>query len=275
MPTRKIITIDEELCDGCGDCVTTCAEGALRLVNGKAKLASDVFCDGFGDCIGECHTGALKIEEREADDFDFEATRQHVAGLGGAEAVRRLEDAAVEHEKKHAKPAGLPMAGMPMPTGGGCPGQRPQFRPDGGARRPEPTGAGGPKQAIPSELQQWPIQLHLVQPGAPFFRDREMVILNTCGAVASADVHWRFIRGRSVVVACPKLDDTTPYAHKLGAILREPSIPKATVVRMEVPCCGGLTSIASEAKTLSGRGDLVVEEVTIGTNGDILRTEAV
>jgi hypothetical protein len=242
-------------------------------VDGKARLASDVFCDGFGDCIGECHTGALRIEEREAVDFDLEATRQHVARLGGADAVRRLEDAAVVHEERQAKPAGLPVLGVP--SGGGCPGSRQQFRPESGKRRPEPSEAGGPRQAIPSELRQWPVQLHLVQPGAPFFRDREMVILNTCGAVASADVHWRFLRGRSVVVACPKLDDTTPYAPKLGAILREPSIPRATVVRMEVPCCGGLTSLAREAKALCGRGDLVVEEVIVGTNGDVLRTETV
>jgi len=270
MAQRKIVTIDEKLCNGCGDCVTTCAEGALELVDGKARLVADVFCDGFGDCIGECPTGALTIEDRDTVEFDFEATRQHVAKLGGAEAVRRLEDAAVVHEAKEARSPGLPV--IELTSGGGCPGSRPQFRPEPAERQLRPSGAGGPQQAIPSELQQWPVQLHLVQPGASFFRDREMVILSTCGPVASADVHWRFLRGRSVVVACPKLDDTTPYAPKLAAILREPSIPRATVVRMEVPCCGGLTTLAREAKALSGRSDLIVEEVTIGANGDILHT---
>ena len=268
MAHRKIITIDEELCNGCGDCVTTCAEGALKLVDGKARLVSDVFCDGFGDCMGECPTGALTIEEREAVEFDFDVTRGHVATLGGAEAVRRLEEAAKVHEAKEQKSPGLPM--IELTSGGGCPGSRQQFRDEPAERHLKPSGAGGPQQAIPSELQQWPVQLHLVQPGATFFRNREMVILSTCAPVASADIHWRFLRGRSVVVACPKLDDTTAYASKLAAILQEPSIPKATVVRMEVPCCGGLTSLANEAKALSGRSDLVVEEVTLGTNGSIL-----
>jgi hypothetical protein len=133
----------------------------------------------------------------------------------------------------------------------------------------EPVAGGGPKQAIPSELRQWPVQLHLVQPGMPFFRDRELVVMSTCGPIASADVHWRFMRGRSVVVACPKLDDTGPYAQKLGAILAESSIPKVSVVRMEVPCCGGLTEITRKAAALSGRDDLEVEEVTLGVNGDL------
>ena len=197
MALRKIVRIDEALCDGCGNCVTACSEGALV------------------------------IDERDAPEFDMEATRAHVARLGGAEAVTRLEAAAAEHE------------------------------------------AHGPAQAIPSELRQWPVQLHLVQPGAPFFRGKELVLLNSCGAVASADVHWRFLRGRSVAIGCPKLDDTSSYAAKLAAILRDPTIPRVTVVRMEVPCCGGLTQLARQAATMSGRNDLVVDEVTIGIGGDV------
>jgi Pyruvate/2-oxoacid:ferredoxin oxidoreductase delta subunit len=267
MGTRKIVSVDEALCDGCGNCIVACAEGALQLVDGKARLVKDLYCDGFGDCIGECPTGALVIEEREAVEFDFEATRAHVERTGGADAVRRLEEAAVEHERKEqgAVPL-LNIAGHQ--AGGGCPGSRTSVF-DKSASAAEPVDAGGPKQAIPSDLRQWPVQLHLVQPGAPFCRDRELVVMSTCGPIASADVHWRFLRGRSVVVACPKLDDTRPYAQKLGAILAEPSIPKVQVVRMEVPCCGGLTSIAREAADLSGRSDLAVEEVTLGVNGDL------
>ncbi len=303
MGRRKIIRINEDLCDGCGECVVACAEGALRIVDGKAKLVNERFCDGFGDCIGDCPTGALVVEEREADAFDFEATRAHVEREGGTEAVRRLEMAAVAHEghahgAAHAPVRGLPFgpphgpsrhrpnapspvsvhgrAGLRMAapgSSGGCPGTRMQFRP--AREEARPVDGSGPKQAIPSELRQWPVQIHLVQPGAPFFENRELVIMNTCGPIASADVHWRFLRGRSVVVGCPKLDDTRPYAGKLAAILHDPSIPKATVVRMEVPCCGGLTEIAREARSLSGREDLVLEEVTIGVNGDILGAEAV
>lgn len=228
MATRKIIVIHEELCDGCGECITACAEGALRIVNGKAKVVNDRFCDGFGDCIRGCPTGALVIESREAPEFDYDATRAHVERLGGADAVRRLEEAAAIHEERER--AALP---------------------------------------APSELRQWPVQIHLVQPGAPFFRDRELVIMNTCGPLASAEVHARFLRGRSVVVGCPKLDDTGPYAGKLAAIFRESATPKAIVVRMEVPCCGGLTTIAREAKALSGRTDLVLEEVTLTLDGQV------
>jgi NAD-dependent dihydropyrimidine dehydrogenase PreA subunit len=263
MAKRKIITINEDLCNGCGDCVTACSEGALRIINGKAKLVNERFCDGFGDCIGKCPTGALKIEEKDVPDFDFEATREHVAGQGGVEAVRKLEMAAKAHELKQKIGPAM------MHHGGGCPGSAMRFNPQAAAARP-PVVKGGPRQAIPSELNQWPIQIHLVRPDAPFFKNRELVVLSTCAPIASADMHWRFIRGRSVVVGCPKLDRTEGYVEKLAAILSEPSIPKVIIVRMEVPCCGGLTMIVHEAVVRSGREDLEVQEVTVGLNGDIL-----
>lgn len=272
MERRKIIRIDEDLCDGCGECIVACAEGALRLVDGKARLVKETFCDGFGDCVGECPTGALVVEEREAAPFDYEATREHVAKTAGAEGLERFAAAAAEHELD--KPAGLPLLGnppIPGPGAGGCPGSRVRF--ERSEARPVPVHGGGPAQAIPSELRQWPVQLHLVQPGMPIFKDREMVVLNPCGPVASADVHWRFLRGRSVVIACPKLDDTRPYAQKLAAILSDTSIPKVTVVRMEVPCCGGLTEITRQAVETSGRRDLPLDVVTLSVTGDLQRQE--
>ena len=229
MATRTIIRIDEALCNGCAACVTACAEGALAIVDGKAKLVKEQFCDGFGDCLGPCPTGALTIEQRDADGYDPAATRRHVGQSGGDEAVRRFDQAAAAHEQG----------------------------------------------VHPSDLQQWPVQLHLVAPGAPFFRNRELAVLSTCAPIASADAHRRWIRGRSVVVGCPKLDKTEGYAAKLADILREPTIPKVVIVRMEVPCCGGLTRIVAEAVRLSGRTDLAVEEVTVGVGGDVLRTEPV
>ena len=271
MAKRKIIEINEDLCNGCGECITACAEGALQLVDGKAKLVKADFCDGFGDCIGECPTGALKIVERDAPDYDETATREHVAQTGGAEALQAFDAAAARHAQAHA-----PRPAPSMPThagGGGCPGTRMRMRAEttGAARPPAaPVSPGGlPPQVNPSELRQWPVQLHLVQPGAPFFAGKELVIMNTCGPLASADVHWRFLRGRAVVVACPKLDRTDPYAAKLGAILRDPSIPKAIVVRMEVPCCGGLSMIATQAVQESGRTDLELEEVILGLEGEV------
>ena len=271
MAKRKIIEINEDLCNGCGECITACAEGALQMVDGKAKLMKADFCDGFGDCIGECPTGALKIVERDAPDYDETATREHVAQTGGAEALQAFDAAAARHAQAHA-----PRPAPSMPThagGGGCPGTRMRMRAEtAGAARPPaaPVSAGGlPPQVNPSELRQWPVQLHLVQPGAPFFAGKELVIMNTCGPLASADVHWRFLRGRAVVVACPKLDRTDPYAAKLGAILSDPSIPKVIVVRMEVPCCGGLSMIATQAVQQSGRTNLELEEVTLGLEGEV------
>lgn len=274
MATRKIITIDEDKCNGCGNCITGCAEGALQLVNGKAKLVKEQFCDGFGDCIGTCPTGALQIVERDADEFDVEATRQNLLLNQGIEAVRRMDAANAAHDRGE-HPAAPPPPAPRMAAhahGGGCPGTRMRMAaPDAKPSVPTPA-AGLPGQIMPSALEQWPVQLHLVQPGAPFFQHKEMAILSTCSPIASADVHWRFMKGRSVIVACPKLDRTEPYAAKLGEIFKDPTIPKAIIVRMEVPCCGGLTHIVQEARQRSGRQDLVVEEVTVGLDGTVLGT---
>lgn len=263
---RKIIKIDEELCNGCGNCVTACAEGALKIVDGKARLVKEQFCDGFGDCIGDCPTGALKIVEAEADDFDEQAVKTHLLNTQGKEAVRRMEEAARFHaEKEKAKS---------QPPSGGCPGTRMRFKAasDGAGEKAASSGSSG--HVMKSDLNQWPVQIHLVQPGAPFFKNKEIAVLSTCSPIASADVHWRFIRGRGVVVGCPKLDDTEGYAEKLGAILSDISIPKVIVVRMEVPCCGGLSVIVRRAVELSGRNDLKAEEVTVSLDGDVISTKA-
>jgi ferredoxin len=261
MAKRKIVTVDEELCNGCGNCVTACAEGALQIVNGKAKLVKEQFCDGFGDCIGDCPTGALVIEVRESEEFDEEATKKHLKATQGKEAVARMEAAAERH-------AGA--AGTEPPMHSGCPGSHMRMNmKKGKSKAATPTG-DLPRKVNESELNQWPIQIHLVQPGAPFFKHRELVVLSTCAPIASADAQWRFIRGRAVAVGCPKLDRTEPYAQKLGEILKEPSIPGVIVVRMEVPCCGGLTAIVKEAVELSGRTDLEFEEVVVGLNGEVL-----
>ncbi len=231
---RKVIEINEEKCNGCGACVTGCAEGALAIINGKAKLVSEVFCDGLGACIGECPTGALKIIEREAPEFDEVAVQKHV-------------------QKK-------------TPPAGGCPGLQIRFGEKKTGVATVPVASG---QVIPSELNQWPTQLHLVPIEAPFFKNRELVVLSTCSPSASPDVNWRFIRGRAIAIACPKLDRTEGYVEKLAAILASNGIPKVIVVRMEVPCCGGLTMMVKEAVRRSGRNDLVVEEAVIGLDGEL------
>ncbi len=264
---RKIIEIDEALCNGCGDCIVGCAEGALQLVDGKAKMVKEDFCDGFGDCVGTCPTGALQIVEREAAAFDEEATIEHVRSTQGEEAVQRMLDAAVQHEAKEKA------AAAPKPAGGGCPGM--QIRTGQKSERPKAKVSTSEvsEQVIKSDLDQWPIQLHLVPPTAPFFEGKELVVLSTCSPVASPDVHWRYVRGRSLVVACPKLDKTEGYVEKLSSIMAQNNIPKVIVVRMEVPCCGGLSMITQQAHAMSGRSDLVVEEVTIGLDGELRGTK--
>lgn len=268
--TRDIIEIHEELCDGCGDCVVGCSEGAIQIVNGKARLVREDFCDGFGDCVAVCHSGALKVIRREAPAFDEEETRAHLLRTQGPDAVRRYEEAQQRHEEAQHRHEGMPAASASTThaqAGGGCPGsaQR-ELKRD--LHIPVMESTGHPV-LLPSELGQWPVQLHLVQPGAPFFRGKEMVVLSTCGPIASSEVHQRYLRGRSVVVACPKLDNTAPYAQKLGAIFQDTSIPKVIVVIMEVPCCRGLSVIVEQALAMSGRIDLVVEEHVLSLEGAV------
>ncbi|MFC1555845.1 ATP-binding protein [candidate division KSB1 bacterium] len=259
---RKIIKIDESLCDGCGECIVGCSEGALVLIDGKAKLVKENFCDGFGDCVGTCPTDALTIEEREADEFDLEATLKHVKQTQGEEAAKKMVASYQVHMQKEQHPHS---------HSGSCPGSAMRdMSKTAENRQPVPSDNGSGQIVNSPEMRQWPVQIHLVPPTAPFFKNRELVVMNTCGPIASADVQWRYIRGRSVVVGCPKLDDTRPYAQKLGAILSEQTIPKVIVVRMEVPCCGGLSQIAAEAVSLSGRNDIVFQEDVIKIDGSIL-----
>jgi len=265
---RKIIEIDDALCNGCGECIVGCAEGALQLVDGKARLVKEDFCDGFGDCVGTCPTGALKIIEREAAVFDEAATIEHVRSMGGEEAVQRMLDAAQEHDAREK-------AVSSGPAEGGCPGLKLRFGSKPATEKPKAENTAGSGQVIRSDLDQWPIQLHLVPPTAPFFEGKELVVLSTCSPVASPDVHWRYVRGRSLVVACPKLDRTEGYIEKLSAIMANNNIPKVIVVRMEVPCCGGLTAITLQAHALSGRDDLAIEEATIGLDGELCKTERI
>lgn len=255
---RKIIRIEEHLCDGCGECITACSEGALELVDGVAKLVREDFCDGFGDCIGDCSTGALLVEEREAPAFDEPATRRHLRETQGEAAVLRMDSAQHRHL----------LRSVPAPAG--CPGAQARALPEPPARPQASAAQDG--SAPPSELRQWPIQIHLVPPEAPYFRDKELVVMSTCAPLAVTDVHQRYLRGRSVVVGCPKLDDTSPYVAKMTAILQEPTIPKVIVPRMEVPCCAGLTMLAEQAVRATGRDDLTLQEDVIGLDGTVKET---
>ncbi|GAB4258198.1 MAG: 4Fe-4S binding protein [Deferrisomatales bacterium] len=246
---RKIIRIDEDKCTGCGLCVPNCAEGSLEIRNGKAVLVREALCDGLGACLGHCPEGALIIEERNAEPFDEELVEERLAQLGRPPL-----------ESPQAAPAGCPSA-RPLHLGGGCPSAAPT-EVSGGAGAAEP-------EATASELTHWPVQLALLPPTAPFFRGAELVLSADCAPFAYADFHRDFLRGHAVAVACPKLDNAGAHFQKLIQVFRQGGLRSVTVVRMEVPCCGGLTAMASEAMIQSG-ADLPLREVVIGRDGTVV-----
>ena len=232
---RKIVTINEEKCDGCGLCIGACHEAALQLVNGKAKLVSDNLCDGLGACLPDCPRGAINIIEREAPAFDEGAVQQHIAS--------KLPDS-------------LP------PMACGCPGSM--------AKELKKTPAATPKEAAvttESELRQWPCQLQLVAANAPYFDNAHLLVAADCAAYAYANLHAEFMRNRITVIGCPKLDKAN-YTAKLTEILQLHEIKSLTVVRMEVPCCGGLVNAVKEAQVQSGKM-IPWRVVVIGTDGTI------
>ncbi len=234
---RKIIKIDEEKCSGCGACASACHEGAIGMVNGKAKLLREHFCDGLGDCLPACPTGAITFEEREAPAYDEEAVR--------AEKLKTFAAARGACPSGGAHPAG----GHAHPAGG-CPGSRmAQFA--RGAHGAEQTGAAN-TAAQQSELTHWPVQIKLVPVKAPFFDGAKLLIAADCTAFAYGAFHSRFLKNHALVVGCPKLDGVD-YTEKLAAILRENDIRSMTVLRMEVPCCGGLENAAKAALQQSGK----------------------
>ena len=234
---RKIIEIDQDKCNGCGKCVSACHEGAIQMLNGKAKLVSDVYCDGLGACIGDCPVDAIKIIEREADEFNEEAVK--------------AKKAKEEIQKKHSPACGCP--GMAMKT----------------FPKPGTQKASAPVGEIPSELTQWPIQLKLVPVNAPFWENASLLIAADCSAFSLGGFHGKLLKGKKLVIACPKLDDTDSYVDKLSAIIKENSIKDVTVVYMEVPCCGGLVAITEDAVAQSGK-NIPLHLVKLSLDGNIL-----
>ena len=235
---RKIIHIDEEKCNGCGLCASACHEGAIDMVDGKAKLVRENFCDGFGDCLPGCPTGAITFEEREAPEYD-------------EQAVKKAQEAKKMETMKHKHPQG------------GCPGSRMmQF-----AHNKEEQAQVSTSKPV-SRLAQWPCQIKLVPTQAPFFDGAKLLIAADCTAYAYANMHEEFMRGKVTIIGCPKLDDID-YTEKLTAIIRNNDIQSVTIVRMEVPCCGGLQRAAQNALQASGKF-IPWQVVTISRDGRIL-----
>lgn len=240
---RNMINIDEELCDGCELCVSACAEGAIQVIDGKAKLVNEIYCDGLGACLGDCPTGALTIEQREAEDFDEEAAIDHVA------RIKQAEEKPAEPEIKFQ----------------GCPGSAlKSFAKKEGGSSDEPI----PAQSLQSQLGHWPVQLKLVPPFAPFLKGADILVCADCVPFAVPDFHSRYLKDKAVLVGCPKLDDLQYYREKLQEVFAEAKPKSLTVLRMEVPCCGGIESVAVEAAKETNP-DLPVEVHIIGVRGEI------
>ena len=250
---RKTIKIDEEKCDGCGLCIPSCPEGALQIVDGKAKLVKESFCDGLGACLGECPRGALAIEEKEVEEYDEEGVIAHIK-----EKSPELLEKHLKHLKEHAHelPEYHSHAGISS-----CPSARM-------LHWKEKETAIEEEVKISSELRQWPIQLHLVPPHAPYFQNADLVLVADCVPFAYANFHSDFLKGKTIAIGCPKLDDISAYVSKVTQILESSDIKSVKVVHMEVPCCYGLVHIAREALSKSGK-DIPFETVMIGIKGEV------
>lgn len=241
MALRNIVIINEEKCNGCGLCVNACAEGAIKIIDGKAKLVSEIYCDGLGACLGHCPEDAITIEKREAEEFDEEATNAYLAKEKSAQVQADFV----------------------------CPGMAAKQ-----LKTKAVTDDSTQLGAVPSQLGQWPVQLKLVSPQAPYFADADLLLVADCVPFAMGDFHNRFLKGHSIAIGCPKLDDVEFYIEKLAAILQANKLNSLAVIHMEVPCCSGLTYIAQQAIAKSNI-EMTFEDVTIDLQGNASRTETV
>jgi len=273
---RKIIQIDESLCDGCENCVPSCAEGALQIIDGKARLISDLFCDGLGACIGHCPTGAMTIVEREAVPYNEKKVMEYIV-KGGPNVIT----AHLEHLREHEEYEYLALAkeylqenniGIPDSKGeqaenkmqhSGCPGSKTMS-----FEKNEAVAENGQRV---SHLQQWPIQLHLISPAAGYYQNSDLLLAADCCGFAYPDFHKDYLKGKSITIACPKLDSNQEiYREKLIQMITSSNLNSITVMIMQVPCCGGLFQMAKQAVDNSGKA-IPLKVVVIGIQGEILQ----
>ena len=236
MTLRNIVKIDEEKCNGCGQCAKACAEGAIKIIDGKAKLISEIYCDGLGACIGHCPQDAITVEKRQAAQFDEQANKKHLAN-------ENLDDFV-------------------------CPGISAK------SLRGKNTNIDSDTAPALSQLGQWPVQLKLISPNAPYFADCDLLLVADCVPFAMGDFHSRFFKDHSIAVGCPKLDDVNFYIAKLADILQANKLKTLTVIHMQVPCCSGLTYIAQQA-IARGSVKMAFTDITIDLKGNVINTETI
>jgi Pyruvate/2-oxoacid:ferredoxin oxidoreductase delta subunit len=239
---RRIIEIDEALCNGCGQCVPSCAEGAIEIVDNKARLIGDKYCDGLGACIGECPEGALKIVEREAEDFDVQAVHEHI-----------------ENKSKDSSPKEV---SLPC----GCPST--QMRSFNQREQLKST----PVSESHSALMHWPVKIRLIAPTVPFLKDADIVVAADCSPVACGNFHRNYLENKVIMIGCPKFDDMDIYRNKFIEIFKKSGIKSVTTISMEVPCCSGLPSVVKEALRSTGK-PIPLEEIVISIRGEVLKKE--
>lgn len=295
---RDILKIDEELCNGCGQCVPNCHEGALQVIDGKVRLVSELMCDGLGACIGHCPEGAITIEKREAEPYNEVRVMEQMKDKGKNTVIAHLKhlkdhgetgflQEGVAYLKIHSEvldfnlneviaevhnhgklPVSQPQAKPHIHEGGGCPGSRTMV-----IEKPALSNTNSPVADQPSELRQWPVQMHLLNPNAPYFRGADLLLAADCVAFSMGGFHSKQLKGKSLAIACPKLDQgTDSYVEKLTAMIDIAKVNTITVMMMEVPCCGGLLQMVRTALGSSSR-KVPVKKIIVGINGEVLQEE--
>jgi len=269
---RDVIRINEEKCNGCGSCVTGCPEGALQVIDGKARLISDLFCDGLGACIGDCPEGAIKVERREADAYDEYKVMENIVKAGPNVTKAHLKHLHEHGQTKYLNEAldflkekniEIPDYEEEAPLACGCPGSAMQV--------PEPKPASGESpQILSAELGNWPVQLQLLNPNAPYLKNADLLITADCVPFAYANFHQRFLKDKVLIILCPKLDKTIDeYVDKLSEIFTRQDIKSITIVHMEVPCCSGIEVIVKRALEKAQK-NIIIKDYTISINGEII-----
>lgn len=272
MAKRKIINIDGSKCNGCGECIPNCPEGALQIIEGKARLVSDLFCDGLGACIGHCPQGAITIEERETEPYNERKVMENIVKHGAAVIAAHLKHLKEHNEFKLLREAmdfmkekGMKIPGIQEMHGsefGGCPGSRVIDRRTAPAKKEAVSNV-----KARSELQQWPVQIMLVPESAPYLSGVDLLIAADCVPFAYADFHNDLLKGKTLLVGCPKLDDLEFYREKIGGIIKNNALKSVTYAHMEVPCCFGLVGIIEDAIAASGK-KIPFQDVTITVGGE-------
>jgi NAD-dependent dihydropyrimidine dehydrogenase PreA subunit len=278
MAQRKIIKIDEEKCTGCGLCIPNCPEGALQIIDGKARLISDIFCDGLGACIGHCPEGAIVTEEREAEPYDEKKTMENIVKAGKNTVIAHQKhlkehgetdylNEALEFLKERGMEIALDEAVEQPCAHQRCPGAQMM---DFSEEKEQVFEEHGSRH---SQLRQWPVQLHLVPPNAPYFQGKDVLLVADCVAYVLGDFHKDYLKGRSLAIACPKLDSNLDvYVEKLTALIDEANINTLTVMTMQVPCCQGLLQLAQQSVAKATR-KIPIKSIVVGIKGDIQKEE--